>query len=91
MYPQHTMITNPNRHGTQKERILQYLFDNRNRKVKCYEFTDNLRIMNHTARISELKQEWWNIINQCHRTVDWKSWRYQKHSDYELLTTLYQP
>lgn len=51
------MITNPNRHGTQKERILQYLLDHHDRKVKCYELTDHLRIMNHTARISELKQE----------------------------------
>jgi hypothetical protein len=50
-------MTQPNKNGTQKERIIRYLLDNLNRRIKCYEFPDKLRIMRYGARIEELRKE----------------------------------
>jgi len=68
------MITSPNKHGTQRERILSYMLDNLNKKTPCYYFANNMGIMRYWARLHELQKEWRPIRNEIN--FKWK----QKHS-----------
>jgi len=75
-------MTNPNKHGTQKQRILHYLMSNPNKKIPCYHFAINMKIMRYWARLDELKHEGHNIQNEI--TYNKK----QKHSNWIYIPNL---
>ena len=80
------MTTQPNKHWSQKQRILHHLMNNPNKKIPCYYFAIIMKIMRYGDCLWKLKKEWYNIINEIEYKWDWKS-KYIKHSNWIYIPT----
>ena len=61
------MLVNPYQFGTQKHRILQKLIDNQWTRVRVNDISTTMKpkILNHTARINEIRQ----YLNKYHNDI----------------------
>lgn len=57
-------MTQPNKNGSQRERILWYMQQHPNKPIPCYKFPLELKIMRYWARFFELQKEWHPIQNK---------------------------
>lgn len=69
---------------SQRTRILELLVENANEWVSLKKIM-GLKIANHTARLTEIKKEWFVIENKTEWKKNWYFGSPQKHSYYRLV------
>lgn len=68
---------------TQKQYLLEYMRKNKHRRVPIYEFVA-LGIYRYSARIFDLRQEWYNIVKK-EELAKHQLFKNQRHVSYRIV------